>query len=228
MCAISSNFVLVSVHYLFWTKLVIFKTPRKELTLERGLILHLYTNGQKSYAEIANLMSWAKSTIQTVIGSFKYEGRINNNTRSGQPSALTDRDKRQIKHLVDKDPFSSAVKIATEISNISQKDVHPQTIRRAIKSYDFKSYTPRKNPYVSLVNRKKRLEFAKAYAGKPFDFWRKVIFEKHRWKTWYVVGSNNLITSNKITTLSIRQWISVYFSPTIRLIYWRRHHRVPT
>lgn len=151
--------------------------PRKELSLEdRSRILQLHTTGQKSYAEIATIMSRSKSTIQTVIGRFKYEGRIENKCRSGRPSALSDRDKRQIKHLVDRDPFSSAVQIASEISRNLQKDVHPETVRRAIKSYDLKSYTPRKKPYVNLVNRKKRLEFAKAYVDRPIDFWRKVIF----------------------------------------------------
>lgn len=47
--------------------------PRKELALEElGLIIHnSFTKGQKSYAEIAKLMSGAKPTIQAMIGRFK-------------------------------------------------------------------------------------------------------------------------------------------------------------
>ena len=150
---------------------------RKELTLEeRGRILQLHTTEKKSYAEIAKIMSRSKSTIQTVIGRFKYEGRIKNKTRFGRPSVLSDREKRQIKHLVDKDPFCSAVKIADEINLNSQKNVHPETVRRAIKSFNYKSYTPYKKPYINLKNRKKRLEFAKRFIDKGVDFWRKVIF----------------------------------------------------
>ncbi|GFT09152.1 transposable element Tcb1 transposase [Trichonephila clavipes] len=36
--------------------------------------------------------------------------------------------------------------------------------------------TPRKKPYISEVNRKRRLEFAMKYKNKPMDFWKKVIF----------------------------------------------------
>jgi len=150
---------------------------RKELTVEeRKIILNLHVKERKSYAEIAKIMSRSRSTIQHVIGRFKNEGRIENTRRSGRPPKLNDRDKRTIKHIVDKEPFQSAVKISEVVKTTLDKDVHPETIRRTIKEFGFGSYTPRKKPHVSKKNRLQRLEFAKTYKSHPVEFWRNDIF----------------------------------------------------
>lgn len=58
--------------------------PGKYLSIEeRKLILKLHVQDKKSYAEIAQLVSRSRSTIQSVIGRFKYEGRVENKPKSG-------------------------------------------------------------------------------------------------------------------------------------------------
>ena len=37
-------------------------------------------------------------------------------------------------------------------------------------------HVARKKSYVNKVNRRKRLEYAKNYREKPFDFWNKVLW----------------------------------------------------
>ncbi|GFV23967.1 transposable element Tcb1 transposase [Trichonephila clavipes] len=54
--------------------------------------------------------------------------------------------------------------------------VSAQTVRNRLHSTGLKARTPRKKPYISGVNRKRRLEFAMEYTNKPMDFWKKVIF----------------------------------------------------
>jgi len=53
---------------------------------------------------------------------------------------VNDRDKRTIKHIVDKEPFQSAIKISEVAKTTLEKDVHPETIRRTIKEFGFGSY----------------------------------------------------------------------------------------
>ncbi|GFW43594.1 transposable element Tcb2 transposase [Trichonephila clavipes] len=49
-------------------------------------------------------------------------------------------------------------------------------VRNVLHSAGLKARTPRKKPYISEVNRKRRLEFAMKYKNKPMDFWKRVIF----------------------------------------------------
>ena len=136
----------------------------------------MHIKQKKTYKKISEITSRSISTIQTVIGRFKYEGRIENNPRSGRRSKLTAGDQRQIKRKVVENPFLSASKIAAELEEHSGIQVHQETVWRAIKNNGFKSCTPRKKPHVSMINRKKRLEFGKKYLNYPKEFWRKVIF----------------------------------------------------
>ncbi|GFW15047.1 uncharacterized protein TNCV_983391 [Trichonephila clavipes] len=54
--------------------------------------------------------------------------------------------------------------------------VSAQTVRNIEHSTGLKARSARKKPYISEVNRKRRLEFAMKYKNKPMDFWKKVIF----------------------------------------------------
>jgi len=89
----------------------------------------------------------SRCTIQHVIGRFKKRG-IENTRRSGRPPKPNDSDKRTIKHIVEKEPFQSAVIISEVVKTTLDKDVHPETICRTIKEFGFGSYTPREKPHV--------------------------------------------------------------------------------
>ena len=151
--------------------------PGKYLSLEeRKLILNLHMKKQKSYTKIAKLLSRSRSTIQSVIGRFKYESSVDNKPKSGRPAILTDADRLQIKRMIAKDPFLSAPKISAKLLQFNQKEVHPQTVRKSVIDAGFKSRTPRRKSLVNEVNRRKRLNFARQYHNASLEFWRNVIF----------------------------------------------------
>lgn len=139
---------------------------RKELTVnERQIIINCHEQG-KSYADINKIVGRPKSTIQNVINRYNKENRIENKVRSGRPRKLTERDERKIASIIKKDPFKSAPKIATDIQISLNKTVSPWTVARSLQRSGFKSCTPRKKPFVSEINKKKRLDFAKDYKNK--------------------------------------------------------------
>ncbi|GFU21060.1 transposable element Tcb1 transposase [Trichonephila clavipes] len=72
--------------------------------------------------------------------------------------------------------MTSAQNIANELLSSCIVSVSAQTVRNVLHSTGLKARTPRKKPYISEVNRKRRLEFAMKYKSKPPDFWKKVIF----------------------------------------------------
>ena len=56
------------------------------------------------------------------------------------------------------------------------KTVHPETVRKVLRSNGFKGGVPRRKPLISEQNRKKRLDFAKQHIEKNFTFWETVLF----------------------------------------------------
>lgn len=152
---------------------------RKEVTVEiRKLILKLRIEG-KSMAIIAETVGLVKSTVQTIIENFNNTGSYRSKSRFGRPTKLTERNRRRIICEVTAKPKISANILAENIYNTSQIRVHPETIRRCIRREGYHSRIPRRKPFISLVNKAKRLAFAKKYYKiheQDANFWNRVIF----------------------------------------------------
>lgn len=96
---------------------------------------------------------------------------------SGRPKKIASlQTGRYVARLIKKDPKISAVQIAKHLQNEGIVTVHPQTIRNFLHSEEFRAYTPRHKPHLSVRNIRKRLNYAKEYVEKSRDFWRSVIF----------------------------------------------------
>ncbi|GFV64001.1 HTH_Tnp_Tc3_2 domain-containing protein [Trichonephila clavipes] len=72
--------------------------------------------------------------------------------------------------------MTSAQNIANELLSSCNVSVSAQTVRNVLHSTGLKARTLGNKPYISEVNRKRRLEFTMKYKNKPMDFWKKVIF----------------------------------------------------
>ncbi|GFW74525.1 putative transposase rhodnius neglectus [Trichonephila clavipes] len=113
-----------------------------------------------------------------VVNTEKHEetSSVENKPRPGGPSKLTSRAKRMIVRSATNKQMTSAQNIANELLSSFNVSVPAQTVRNVLHSVGLKARTPRKKPYISEVNRKRRLEFAMKCKNKPMDFWKKVIF----------------------------------------------------
>ncbi|GFX05780.1 hypothetical protein TNCV_5089701 [Trichonephila clavipes] len=96
-------------------------------------------------------------------------GSVENKPRPG-PSQLTSRAKRMTVRSATNKPMTSAQNIANELLSPCNVSVSAQTVRKALHSAGLKARIPRKKPYISEVNRKRRLEFAMKFKNKPMDF----------------------------------------------------------
>lgn len=141
----------------------------------RQLVIFHNAKG-KSYRKIAAMLNISKSTVADIVRRFKREDRIDSIPQKGQPKKLDARDKRKLIRKIKKDLTLSAPKLAAELLNEAGKEVHPQTIRRALKEEGYNGRVARKKPYVSEQNRKKRLNFAKEFILKEEAYWNDVIF----------------------------------------------------
>lgn len=148
----------------------------KELSIDtRKIIIKLYCEG-KSMREIGEVIGRSKSTVQYVIEHYANSGTLKSNPRTGRPKKLNETTKRFIVLKVKENPRISAPKIGDEVRNNLKIDVCDETIRNVLRESKYNGRVARKKPFISKVNRKKRLLFSKEHQNKGIDYWNKVIF----------------------------------------------------
>ncbi|GFT82662.1 transposable element Tc1 transposase [Trichonephila clavipes] len=148
----------------------------KEISLDmRKHITELHKEGN-SFREIGKNLKLSFTTVGYIVKKYLETGSVENKPRPGGPSKLTSRAKRMIVRSATNKPMKSAQNTANDPLPLCNVSVSAQTVRNVLQSAGLKARTPRKKPYISEVNRKRRLEFAMKYKNKSMDFWKKVIF----------------------------------------------------
>lgn len=148
---------------------------RKETTFEqRQLVIYHHAMG-KSIRDVGKLLMISKSTVANIVNRFK-NNQIVSKPRCGRPKILNEHDERLLMRTVKADPRISAPKLATVMSSTHNKIVCAETIRCTIRNHGYNGRIARKKPFVSEVNRKKRLLFAKEHLDCDGSFWETVLF----------------------------------------------------
>jgi transposase len=148
----------------------------KETTVEeRRIIMNLFKL-KKTVSEIAKSVGRPRTTVQDIIKRYKHSENFENKVRRGRPCKLTDREKRKIIQIVEKEPKASSSKVRAELLEFSGKEVHSRTVRRVLNKAQYNARVCRKKPLISKVNQAKRLSFAKEYQKHSIIFWDKVLF----------------------------------------------------
>jgi Transposase len=83
---------------------------------------------------------------------------------------------RLIVNKIRKNPKVSVPKIQPEVESVAGRSISQETIRNVLRPYGYYGRMAKKKPYISVVNRKKRLEFAKTNLNKSKEFWNNVIW----------------------------------------------------
>ncbi|GBM65196.1 hypothetical protein AVEN_82374-2-1, partial [Araneus ventricosus] len=109
--------------------------------------------------------------VQKTIGKFKSDLLVENKSGRGRKSIPSDVAERKILKEINIIPKASAVKLATETSQIIGRNVSAETVRNVIRQAGYKSRVARKKQFTSLQNQKKRLEFAKTHGGGSVIVW---------------------------------------------------------
>ena len=73
-------------------------------------------------------------------------------------------------------PTISPIRIAENSEKLIGKKVNEGTLRRKMKSMDFKTYVIRKVMDITPNNQAKRLAFAREHINKPIEFWHNVLW----------------------------------------------------
>ncbi|GFR13202.1 transposable element Tc1 transposase [Trichonephila clavata] len=123
-------------------------SQRKETSLElRNLIVKL-KGEKKYYSEIAKIVKRPRSTVQTIYRNYVMRGNVLNKSRCGRSHKLSDRDARAIARRGKKNPKISSPKLADQIATASGKKVHPETVRRILRSGGYNGRVSRRKPFI--------------------------------------------------------------------------------
>lgn len=149
---------------------------RKESSLqEKKLMLKLVCQG-KTYREVAAIVGKSWSTVYYTVKKFKSCGFLGNKRGRGRKSILSARNENFIIEKIKANPKACLTELTQEVSTIVQKPISVETIRRVLRRKEFHGRVSRKKPFISKVNKAKRLEFAQKYGSKDPKFWKKVLF----------------------------------------------------
>lgn len=139
----------------------------------RNMIVKLYAQGH-TMRKIGEIVGRRHSTIQYIIN--KYEGKVTNNSGRGRKKILSETDERYILREIKINPKQSVPKLKEEVSKRINRPISVETVRRVLRKENYNGRIARKKPFISHVNKKKRLEFAKKYVNQPLEFWNNVVF----------------------------------------------------
>lgn len=141
----------------------------------RELIINHSKSG-KSIRNIAEIVKQPKSTVFNIVTRYKNENNFSNKPKPSKRKIFSDSDERWLLRQVKKQPHLSAPKLAAEAEKCLGKKSDPETVRNVLRKHNFNGRVARKKPFVSKINKKKRVMFANTYKNEDFAFWSKVIF----------------------------------------------------
>ena len=141
----------------------------KELSLSVKQAIIRLKNLNKPIRKIAKTLGVAKLTVWNILKKKECKGELNTTKRPGRPRKTTVVNDRIIISLVKKNPFTTVGQIKNTLQEVGVC-VSKSTIKRRLHQSEYRGFTTRCKPLVSLKNRKTRLEFAKQHLKKPLQF----------------------------------------------------------
>jgi len=141
-------------------------TPKK-----RSRALGLIQGERHSLSEITTITNIPKGTL----GDLKKRNTPLNKVRTGRPEKLSDRHKRQIVFHITRNHQSRRLSTFSIISDL-QLNIHPNTLKYALKDLGYNHCIARRRPFLKKLDRKRRLQFAKRHARFTVDDWKAFIW----------------------------------------------------
>lgn len=125
-----------------------------------------------SYREIAQKYAISIGAISKIVKKHNTLGTVERKPGSGRPRKTSVHTDRLIRRLVRSDPDKSCRLIQEELDlNITSR-----TVSNRLRQSGLQSFFKKKKPMLRKANIKKRLDFAKKYASRPTDFWKKIVW----------------------------------------------------
>lgn len=149
---------------------------RRELSeSERSRILLLSEEGLSQVA-IAKRLKCSRCAVQTTIKRVQETGELKIRPGRGRKRKTTDREDRWLCRQALVNRRQSARNLTNAFQNAHNITLSPRTIARRLGEVGLKARRPRKKPYLSEVNRRKRVAWAEKHKNWTVEEWEKVLW----------------------------------------------------
>lgn len=139
---------------------------------EKGRIVGHFECGM-SPVDITNKFGRDVETVKSIISRFENEGDCHRGQSSGRKRKTNERTNRHILREVQKNPFTTANEIKV---NVQLDEISDRTICRRIHEHGIQSYWAARKPYISEVNRRRRLQWAHDHIDWTVEDWEKILW----------------------------------------------------
>jgi hypothetical protein len=144
--------------------------------MERAFIVFRWLNGD-GIKKLARENEVDRKPIQKLIKKYQLTGEVFDYPHTGRKRKTSEREDRTIQRISKKDRFLTAKAIALkEAPNFVKNKISTTTVRRRLKEKELNGRVAAKKPLLKPLNKKRRLEWAKAHADWTSEMWRRVIF----------------------------------------------------
>lgn len=145
----------------------------KDITPKKSAVIAAYISDGLSYSVIAQKLGISKTAVAQVIARFRKTGNYVRQHGSGRPRKTTARDDAAIRRAVVTNPFMTSQCIASSLPlNVSARTVR----RRLLVDFKLPYRTPARKPFLTPIQRQKRLKFCKDHQHWKTEEWNKVLF----------------------------------------------------
>ncbi|XP_053574543.1 uncharacterized protein LOC128663958 [Bombina bombina] len=176
---------------------------------KRGTVIGCHL-GNKSVREISVLLDLPRSTVSAIIVKWKRVGATTAQPRSGRPRKITERGRRVLTRVVEKNRLSSLASLTTEFQTASGSKISTRTVRRELCEMGFRGqdavHKPHNNKEKAVQPQSDKVPLHAIAAGDLVmvkSFSRKAALEP-KWKGPFKV----LRTTNRaVKVAEIKSWI---------------------
>jgi transposase/arsenate reductase-like glutaredoxin family protein len=127
-----------------------------------------------SQRQIANQLKVSQNAVHALLKKFKATGNHLDRFRCGRPSKITIREIRNLIRLSMNDPFLTARDLHSQW--LTSTHVSLTTIRRILTKYGLYARIAARKPLLTMMHKRKRLQWCKDYKSWTASEWEKVIF----------------------------------------------------
>ena len=143
---------------------------------KRAKIVTLFNDAKLSKKAIARRENIDPKTVHRCLVKFESTGSYRDAPRSGRPAKLTIRDKRKLIRILEIDRRRSSAQLRDDLAIGGGTSVNSSTIRRFLLRMGFRGRVAVRKPFISEVNRKKRVEFAESHLNWTEADWSRVLW----------------------------------------------------
>lgn len=114
----------------------------------------------------------SRGAVEQIRRKFQSTESVADRIGRGRKRATSKREDMKITREVKKNPKITVREIQENI----HLTVSDRTVRRRLNEANLHSRFARKQPFISVINKKKRLQFARKYANLSLDFWKNILW----------------------------------------------------